>query len=125
MRSMPTPPIANKGLHAHFEPKRYTSPTLSMSTLPPLPTASFTRKRSASRRMASVSLNWKATPAPMCSPAERFDYSYPLPELKEWLPKIRKLEEEAEEVHLLMNNCYGDKAVRNAEDLATLLAKKS
>jgi len=48
-----------------------------------------------------------------------------LPELKEWLPKIRKLEEEAEEVHLLMNNCYGDKAVRNAAELGALLAKKS
>jgi len=24
-------------------------------------------------------------------------------------------------VHLLMNNCYGDKAVRNAEELGALL----
>jgi uncharacterized protein YecE (DUF72 family) len=44
--------------------------------------------------------------------------------LKEWLPKIRRLEEEAEEVHLLMNNCYGDKAVRNAEDLGALLSAR-
>ena len=39
-------------------------------------------------------------------------------------PKIEKLSEEADEVHLLMNNCYGDKAVRNAAELAEMLAKK-
>jgi len=66
--------------------------------------------------------SWKK---PGLTAAERFDYSYTLPELEEWLPKIGKLEEEAEEVHLLMNNCYGDKAVRNAADLAALLAKKT
>jgi len=64
--------------------------------------------------------NWKK---PGLTAAERFDYSYKLPELREWLPKIQRLEEEADEVHLLMNNCYGDKAVRNAADLAKLLAK--
>jgi uncharacterized protein YecE (DUF72 family) len=64
--------------------------------------------------------NWKK---PGLTAAERFDYSYKLPELKEWLPKIKKLEEEADEVHLLMNNCYGDKAVRNATDLGELLGK--
>lgn len=66
--------------------------------------------------------NWKK---PGLTAAERFDYSYKLPELKEWLPKIKRLEEEADEVHLLMNNCYGDKAVNNAADLARMLAKKS
>jgi len=65
--------------------------------------------------------NWKK---PGLTAAERFDYSYKLPELHEWLPKIRRLEEEAEEVHLLMNNCYGDKAVNNARDLSELLARK-
>ena len=63
--------------------------------------------------------NWKK---PGLTAAERFDYSYELPELREWLPKIRRLEQEAEEVHLLMNNCYGDKAVRNAADLGQMLA---
>ncbi len=65
--------------------------------------------------------NWKK---PGLSAAERFDYEYTLPELNEWLPKIRRLEEEADEVHLLMNNCYGDKAVRNATDLGALLAAR-
>ena len=65
--------------------------------------------------------NWKK---PGLSAAERFDYEYSKPELAEWLPKIRRLEEEADEVHLLMNNCYGDKAVRNASDLGRLLAER-
>ena len=65
--------------------------------------------------------NWKK---PGLSAAERFDYEYKLPELEEWLPKIKRLEEEADEVHLLMNNCYADKAVRNAADLGRLLAQR-
>ncbi len=65
--------------------------------------------------------NWKK---PGLSAAERFDYLYTTPELAEWLPKIRRLEEEADEVHLLMNNCYGDKAVRNAADLAAMLTAR-
>ena len=62
--------------------------------------------------------NWKK---PGLSAAERFDYLYTRPELAEWIPKIKRLEEEADEVHLLMNNCYGDKAVRNAADLVAML----
>jgi uncharacterized protein YecE (DUF72 family) len=63
--------------------------------------------------------NWKK---PGLTAAERFDYSYSKRELEEWLPKIREMAEEAREVHLLMNNCYGDKAVNNAAELAKLLA---
>jgi len=62
--------------------------------------------------------NWKK---PGLTAAERFDYSYKTKELEEWLPKIRELAEQAREVQLLMNNCYGDKAVNNAAQLATLL----
>ncbi|MGH2451071.1 MAG: DUF72 domain-containing protein [Candidatus Limnocylindria bacterium] len=65
--------------------------------------------------------NWKK---PGLTAAERFDYLYPRSELEEWLPRIRRLAEEAREVHLLMNNCYGDKAVRNAADLAEMLAAR-
>ncbi len=61
---------------------------------------------------------WKK---PGLTAAERFNYRYTLEELTEWLPKIEELASEAKEVHLLMNNCYGDKAVRNAEDLGELL----
>ncbi len=62
---------------------------------------------------------WKA---PGLSAAERFDYAYSRPELEEWLPRVRDLAGEAREVHLLMNNCYGDKAVRNAAELSAMLS---
>jgi uncharacterized protein YecE (DUF72 family) len=52
---------------------------------------------------------------------ERFKYLYADDELKEWVPKIRRLEEETREVHALMNNCYADFGVRNAEQLGLLL----
>jgi len=64
--------------------------------------------------------NWKKKGL---TAAERFDYSYSKEELAEWLGKIEHLADEAEEVHVLMNNCYGDKAVANAADMATLLAR--
>lgn len=62
---------------------------------------------------------WKA---PGLTAAERFDYSYARSELGEWLPRVRDLAGEAREVHLLMNNCYGDKAVRNAAELSAMLS---
>lgn len=62
--------------------------------------------------------NWKK---PGLTAAERFDYRYTQPELLEWVPKIRKLSHEAREVHVLMNNCYGDKAVQNAREISELL----
>ena len=62
--------------------------------------------------------NWKKKGI---TAAERFDYRYSQQELFEWVPKIRKLAEQAREVHLLMNNCYGDKAVNNAAELSQML----
>lgn len=52
---------------------------------------------------------------------ERFRYLYDEGELKDWVPRIRELASQTGEVHALMNNCYGDFAVRNAAQLATLL----
>ena len=66
--------------------------------------------------------NWKK---PGLTAAERFDYSYSKKELEEWLPRINELADQAKEVHLLMNNCYGDKAVNNAAELAELLSRRS
>ena len=62
--------------------------------------------------------NWKKKGI---TAAERFDYRYSKPELLEWLPRIRRVAEQAREVHVLMNNCYGDKAVNNARELAEML----
>ncbi|HEX6509250.1 MAG TPA: DUF72 domain-containing protein [Chloroflexota bacterium] len=52
---------------------------------------------------------------------ERFKYLYNERELEEWVPKIRELARESEQVHALMNNCYADYGVRNAGQLALLL----
>jgi uncharacterized protein YecE (DUF72 family) len=62
--------------------------------------------------------NWKKKGI---TAAERFDYRYSQQELFEWVPKIREVAKQAREVHLLMNNCYGDKAVKNAAELSQML----
>src|SRR5207247_754547 len=43
--------------------------------------------------------------------AERFRYEYKEKELREWVPKIKDLSQQARETHVLMNNCYRDYAV--------------
>jgi uncharacterized protein YecE (DUF72 family) len=53
--------------------------------------------------------------------SERFDYLYSEDELREWVPRIERLAEQAREVHLLMNNCRDDKAVAGARQLRALL----
>ena len=55
------------------------------------------------------------------STAEKFRYLYQPTELQRWVPSLRELAHEATEVHAVMNNCYSDYAVRNAQDLAGLL----
>ncbi len=53
--------------------------------------------------------------------ADRFDYLYGEDELLEWAPRIRRLAEEAREVHVLMNNCHRDYSVRNARQIGEML----
>jgi uncharacterized protein YecE (DUF72 family) len=53
--------------------------------------------------------------------AERFDYLYSEDELREWVPRIQRLAEEAREVHVLMNNCHRDYSVRNAQQIGDML----
>jgi uncharacterized protein YecE (DUF72 family) len=55
------------------------------------------------------------------STAEKFRYLYDRKELSSWVPQLNALAKQAGEVHAVMNNCYGDYAVRNAGDLAELL----
>ena len=65
--------------------------------------------------------NTKAWNVKSDTASERFRYDYPKDELEEWVPKIRELSSETRETHVLMNNCYRDFAVRNAQELGTLL----
>lgn len=55
--------------------------------------------------------------------AERFRYLYREDELSRWVEPVRALATEADEVHVLFNNCYQDYGVRNAYQLGTLLAE--
>lgn len=53
--------------------------------------------------------------------ADRFRYLYDAAQLSEWLSTIRALTEQAEEVHVLYNNCYGNYATTNAFEMTRLL----
>ena len=56
---------------------------------------------------------------------EKFGYDYSKRELRDWAPKLRELAGEAEQTHVLMNNCYRDYAQRNGQQLQTLLAAEA
>jgi uncharacterized protein YecE (DUF72 family) len=55
--------------------------------------------------------------------SQRFRYLYDESQLKEWVPMIRAISEQAEEVHLVFNNCYGNYGTTNALQMASLLVK--
>ncbi|GAB2733165.1 DUF72 domain-containing protein [Streptomyces bullii] len=55
---------------------------------------------------------------------ERFRYGYRDEELAEWLPRLDRLAERADQVHVLFNNCCGDAAVRAAEAMTRLLDRR-
>ena len=52
---------------------------------------------------------------------ERFGYRYTDRELKEWAPRVAALARDAEDTHVLFNNCYRDYAQANAQQLAALM----
>ncbi len=56
---------------------------------------------------------------------ERYDYLYSEEELTEWVPKLRRMEAEAERVYAFFNNHYAGQAVANARMLEALLAESS
>ncbi len=87
------------------------------SSLPPV-AAVTTEELAVIRFHGRNAENWKKKGI---TAAERFDYKYSQPELAEWIPRIREVARRARDVHLLMNNCYGDKAVTNARELSEML----
>jgi uncharacterized protein YecE (DUF72 family) len=62
--------------------------------------------------------NWQAKDVTV---AERFKYLYSGEELDELTPRVRELAAQAEETHVMFNNCYSDYGVRNAAQLAERL----
>lgn len=53
--------------------------------------------------------------------SQRFRYLYDEAQLREWLPMIRAISEQTEEVHLVFNNCYGNYATTNALEMASMI----
>jgi uncharacterized protein YecE (DUF72 family) len=88
------------------------------SSLPPI--AEATSDRLALVRFhGRRSETWGKRSVPVI---ERFKYDYPEDELREWVPKVQALEEQAKETHALFNNCYRDYAPRNARTFGDLLS---
>jgi uncharacterized protein YecE (DUF72 family) len=65
--------------------------------------------------------NRAAWAKPNVSVAEKYDWLYSEDELREWVPGLRRLADESQSVHVLMNNCREDKAVVNARQLSMML----
>jgi len=56
---------------------------------------------------------------------EKFGYLYSPDELTRWAPKLRDLADDTDETYVLLNNCYGDYAQRNAAELIGLLSNEN
>lgn len=52
---------------------------------------------------------------------DKFRYAYSDDELRDWAGQLDELADQTSEVHVLMNNCCGDQAQRDAARLAELL----
>ena len=95
----------------------WTGPRASSRACPRSPTSpskSLAIVRFHGRRTAT----WEATGI---QTVERFRYLYDDKELGEWVPKIAQIADQAEEVHVLFNNCYANYGSTNALQMANLL----
>ena len=63
--------------------------------------------------------------AKVSSAAERFRYLYSSGELREWVEPVRHLREGADTTFLMFNNCYGDYAPKNAQQMLSLVTDDS
>ena len=63
--------------------------------------------------------NWEKTGA---SPYDKYNYLYNEDELKEWLPRIKEMARDTEELHIIFKNKHEDYPVRNAQQMIRLLA---
>jgi len=80
---------------------------------------------STSRELAFIRFhgqNAETWEKPGLTAAERFRYLYSDEELGRWVEPARELGKQSDQLHLLMNNCYEDYGIRNAAQIATLLA---
>jgi uncharacterized protein YecE (DUF72 family) len=95
------------------------SPPGFESSVPAVPEAT-SRGLSIVRFHGRNTDTWEAKVA---QPSQRFRYLYDETELREWLPMIRAISEQTEEVHLVFNNCYGNYGTTNALEMSGLLMR--
>ena len=57
----------------------------------------------------------------LSSSAQRFDYYYTPQELEEWVPKVKMMQENASQVHLVVNTNNGDQGIVNARMIGELM----
>lgn len=53
--------------------------------------------------------------------SERYRYLYDPLELAEWVPRIVEVTDSATHTHVVMNNCYGNYATTNADEMTAML----
>ncbi|MGC0386191.1 DUF72 domain-containing protein [Streptomyces sp. SAI-129] len=87
-------------------------------SLPPI--APVTRSSLAVVRFHGRSAAWGRG-----SKEDRFRYDYDVSELAAWVPRLRRAARQADELHVLFNNCCADAAVRAAETMRRLLTQPS
>ncbi|MGC0413189.1 uncharacterized protein YecE (DUF72 family) [Streptomyces sp. SAI-195] len=87
-------------------------------SLPPI--APVTRPSLAVVRFHGRSAAWGRG-----SKEDRFRYDYDVTELAAWVPRLRRAARQADELHVLFNNCCADAAVRAAETMRRLLTQPS
>jgi uncharacterized protein YecE (DUF72 family) len=90
------------------------------TVLPPL--AAVTSPYGYVRFHGRNAATWRARVA---SAAERFRYLYAEEELQEWVEPIRAMQAQTSETFVLFNNCYGDYAPRNAQQMLGLLGEEA
>lgn len=77
-----------------------------------------------SRQLAIVRFHGRNTDtweAKVTQVSQRFRYLYDEQQLREWLPLVTAISEQAELVHVVFNNCYGNYATTNALEMTRLL----
>jgi len=88
------------------------------ASMPPLTPVTATR-------LAVVRFHGRSSSWGRGSKEERFRYDYSRAELAEWLPRLRALAEQVDQVHVLFNNCCAAAAVHAAETMDELLSPRS
>jgi uncharacterized protein YecE (DUF72 family) len=91
------------------EPQGFTS------SVPPI--AAVTSDIGVVRFHGRNKTNWESGST---AASGRFNYLYSEDELKEWQPRIQELADKTRQLHVIFNNCYDDKAVRNAKQIRQL-----